>query len=188
MTDPLSDLVAPERHVEPTRRPLAGVWKVFFTVALLTVGGVVAVLGGELAVKGIANAYGVSLDAEYCDVSVATQCSSVSLGQIDRVSEADLPEGTTVVDSSWSRFLLSARLHALVRLPDDAWTPPATEYEPCAAPQVCAETAPDAFSENGVTLSEHYVPNPDSLSGTSRELLLGRDEAGNAWVLIQAWP
>jgi hypothetical protein len=188
MTDPLSELVAPERYVEPTRRPLANVWKLAFTLVLLTVGGVFAVLGGELAVKGIANAYGVGLDAEYCDVSVATQCSSVSLGQIDRVSEADLPEGSTVIDSSWSRFLLSARLHALVRLPDEEWLPPESEYEPCASPGVCADSSPAAFEENGIALSAHYVSNPESLSGTSRELFLGRDEAGNEWVLIQAWP
>jgi hypothetical protein len=183
MSTSLDELFPGEQEVDvPSAEPRSTAGKSIFTVALLVVGAILAVVVGTTGVGLVANAFGVGLDARYCDLQTATTCSSVSVPAINEATGAGLPDTAEVAESSWFQTPASAALHALVESPEPGWTPPVSAYEECGSLAPCTGETPSSFEDRGIRVTSEMVPRLNVGGDTQRRVFLGEDADGREWV------
>ena len=183
MSTSLDELFPGEQEVEaPAAEPRSTAGKSIFTVALLVVGAVLAVVVGITGVGLVANAFGVGLDARYCDLRTATTCSSVSVPAINEATGAGFPDTAVVAESSWFQTPKSGSLRALVESPEPGWTPPVSAYEECGSLAPCTGETPASFEERGIRVTSELVPRLNVGGGSQRTVFLGEDADGREWV------
>lgn len=184
MSTPLNDLFPDEQPVETPTKQRGSLVKIAFTAVLLVTGSVLFVLVGSSAVVGVGNLFGIGLDARYCTLDTATDCTSVSVGEINRATGVELPEDAVVEESSWHRVGQAGRLEALVESPGGEWAPPAASFEECGAVAPCTNETPAVFDAAGIAVTSELVPRLNLGDGTQRTVFLGRDDAGQDWVAV----
>lgn len=185
MSTSLDELFPGEQEVEPpAAKPRRTVGQSLFVVALVIVGSILAGVVGSIGVGIVVNAFGVGLDARYCDLETATTCSSVSVPTINDATGVDLPTTAEVEESSWFQTGTTAALHALVASPESGWTPPVSAYEECGAIQPCTGETPSSFADRGIEVTSELVPRLDLGDGTQRLVFLGEDADGREWVAV----
>ncbi|RUR01824.1 hypothetical protein [Labedella endophytica] len=184
MSTPLNELFPEEQAVDAPTKPRGALMKLAFTLVLLIAGSILFVLVGSSAVVGAANAFGIALDSRYCSLETALDCTSVSVGEIDRATGVDLPEDAVVAESSWHRIGEAGRLEALVEAPGDGWSPPASAFEQCGAVAPCTGETPALFEANGIEVTAELVPRLNLGDGSERSVFLGRDDSGQDWVFV----
>lgn len=182
---PIEEILAEEQEPPVASRPLGLAGRLAFTGALLAVGAVLFVVVGSTAVVGVANAFGFALDSRYCSLETASSCTSVSAGEIDAATGVRLPEGAEVTESGWLATPSSARLAALIGLPEPGWTPSAAVFEKCGTIEPCSGAVPSSFAEAGVDVETEYVRRLNPGDGSTWSVVTGRDAADREWVSIE---